>query len=351
MKKLKWLVMALLCLHMLLPTQTSAAGFTDVPTSHWAYQSITKLSNSNIINGYNNGRFGPDDRITRAQAAILIAKALKIPLETSFKPSYQDINPTTGGYKEIVALTEKGIFSNATKFNPSAPLSRDQMAKVLVTAYQIIVDDNHQVKFQDVSTTMTLHSYVTTIAEVGISVGYSPLQFAPKTSVTRAQMAAFLDRAMQFNGNRNKGVIKYDTANKTYIDTTLPLVNEVAKQTARLVNLERAKEGRSTLEIEAPLSKIATIKAEDMNKNDYFDHKSPTYGDPWDMAEHFGYTYSRFGENIAYGQETPEEVVKAWMNSPGHKSNILSHSYTNIGVGIAKDENGRIYWVHMFSTK
>lgn len=336
---------------MLLPTHTSAAGFTDVPTSHWAYQSITKLSNAKIINGYSNGQFGPENEITRAQAAILIAKALNIPLETTYKTSYQDISPSTGGYKQIVALTEKGIFTNAAKFNPNAPLSRDQMAKILVNAYQIIVDNNNQVNFRDVSTSLTLHSYVTTVAEVGISQGITPLEFGPKKAVTRAQMTVFLDRAMQFNDKRKSGVIKYDAVNAKYIDSSIPVINETAFETAKLVNLERAKAGLTPLIIDAPLSKIAAFKAEDMNKNAYFAHKSPTYGDPWDMANHFGYTYSRFGENIAYGQRNAEEVVKAWMNSPGHKANILNKYYTNIGAGITKDSKGRVYWVHMFSTR
>ena len=351
MKKLKWLVIAFLCLYMLLPTTTSASGFTDIAKNHWAYQSITKLTNENIINGYKNGGFVPDNKITRAQAAILIAKAINIPLETSFKTSFLDVNSSTGGSKEIVALTEKGIFSNATKFNPSSSLTRDQVAKVLGSAFEIIVDNNDQVRFQDVSKTLTLHSYITTITEVGISQGFTTVRFGPKNSVSRAQMAAFIDRAMQFNEKRKSGIIKYDTINKTYTDSLISQINHNSKQTARLVNVERAKAGLPLLAIDAPLADISSKKAEDMVAKDYFAHKSPTYGNPWDMASHFEYSYSRFGENIAYGQETPEEVVKAWMDSPGHKANILNKFYTNIGAGIAKDNHGRIYWVHMFSTK
>lgn len=351
MKHLKWIIGILLVLAMLTPTQTKAAGFTDVSTNHWAYESIIKLSNADIINGYSNGRFGPEDQITRTQAALLLAKALNLSLETNYKPSYQDIHTSSGGYKQIVALTEKGVFSDSTKFNPNAPLTRDQMAKVLVEAYQIKMDTNHQVKFTDVSPSLTLHAHVITIAELGISVGVTPLEFEPKVAVSRAQMATFLDRAITFNQKRKSGVITYDEAKKTYTDSSAPQISETAKETARLVNIERAKAGLSALAIDGQLSKIATIKAEDMNKNNYFAHTSPTYGSPWDMAKKLGYTYQSFGENIAMGQRTPAEVVKAWMNSPGHKANILSKSYTNIGAGIAKDSSGRIYWVHMFSSK
>ncbi|MDF2592072.1 MAG: sporulation protein, partial [Clostridia bacterium] len=77
-------------------------------------------------------------------------------------------------------------------------------------------------------------------------------------------------------------------------------------------------------------------------------HTSPTYGSPFDMMKQFGITYKTAGENIAMGQRTPEEVVKAWMNSPGHRANILKSSFTHIGVGYVA--NGS-YWTQMFIGK
>ena len=351
MKSLKWIVVATLFLAILIPQHTLAAGFKDVPSTHSAYQSITKLTNAKIINGYTDNTYKPDNQVTRAQAAKIVVHAIKTPLTTSYKPSFKDVPTSHWAYKEIAALTEKGIFSNATKFNPNNPLTRAEMSKILTKGFRIIVDNNHEVSFKDVSPNGWDYPFITTLAEVGISTGYSPKHYKPAMQVTRAQMAVFLDRAILFDQKRNTGVIKYDAVNKTYTDSSVYAINETAKQTARLVNLERAKVGLPSLVVDAPLSKIATIKAEDLNKNEYFAHKSPTYGDPWDMAAHFGYSYRSFGENIAFGQETPEEVVKAWMNSPGHKANILNKDYTNIGAGITKNAQGRIYWVHMFSSK
>lgn len=346
---MKFIVAALIAITLFIPTNTLAAGFPDVSKNHWAYDSIIKLSNAKIINGYSNGYFGPEKQVTREQAAKILARALKLPLESTYKTSYQDVPSTHGAYKEIRALTEKGIFSNASKFNPDAPLTRAQMAKILVVSYQVKIDDNHQISFKDVPKD-SWHPYITTLAEVRISQGETWNTFNPYGKVTRGQLSAFVDRAMTWDQIRDSGVNRYDEAKKMYVDTTLT-VNDTAKETARLVNIERSKAGLPALAIDAPLSKIATVKAEDMVKNDYFDHTSSTYGAPWDMAKHFGYSYRSFGENIAYGQRTPEEVVKAWMNSPGHKANILNKGYTNIGAGVAKDSNGRIYWVHMFSSK
>ena len=83
----------------------------------------------------------------------------------------------------------------------------------------------------------------------------------------------------------------------------------------------------------------------------YFDHTSPTYGSPFDMMQQFGISYRSAGENIAMGQRTPQEVMNSWMNSSGHRANILNSSFTTLGVGIAKDANGTIYWTQMFIGK
>ena len=78
----------------------------------------------------------------------------------------------------------------------------------------------------------------------------------------------------------------------------------------------------------------------------YFAHESPTYGTPFEMMKSFGITYRAAGENIARGYRTPEAVVEAWMNSEGHRANILSAKYTKIGIGYVADGN---YWTQMFT--
>lgn len=125
-------------------------------------------------------------------------------------------------------------------------------------------------------------------------------------------------------------------------------LNAFEKQVVELTNKERAKNGLPALKIDTELSKVARIKSNDMAKNKYFDHNSPTYGSPFDMMKKFGITYRSAGENIAMGQRSPEEVVKGWMNSPGHRANILNKSYTHIGVGYV--ENGN-YWTQEFIGK
>lgn len=120
------------------------------------------------------------------------------------------------------------------------------------------------------------------------------------------------------------------------------------KSVINLVNVERSKRKLPMLKLNVKLGKTARIKAEDMKNKNYFSHISPTYGSPFSMMTKFGISYTATGENIAYGQRTPAAVMKAWMNSPGHRQNILNPAYTDIGVGFASKSNGVTYWVQQF---
>ena len=125
-------------------------------------------------------------------------------------------------------------------------------------------------------------------------------------------------------------------------------VTSFEREVVRLVNAERVKQGLPTLTYDWQLSRVARIKSQDMKDNKYFSHTSPTYGSPFQMMKSFGITYKTAGENIARGQATPAAVVSAWMNSSGHRANILNSSFTHIGVGYVPDGK---YWTQMFIGK
>lgn len=122
----------------------------------------------------------------------------------------------------------------------------------------------------------------------------------------------------------------------------------VANQILSLVNSERAAAGLSPLTLSSNLNYAATLKAQDMADNNYFSHTSPTYGTPFQMLQTLGISYRAAGENIAKGQKTAEAVMTAWMNSEGHRANILSSSYGKLGVGYV-NQNGTTYWVQIFT--
>lgn len=115
-----------------------------------------------------------------------------------------------------------------------------------------------------------------------------------------------------------------------------------------LTNKEREKLGLTPLKLDTELSVVSRDKSQDMLNKQYFAHESPTYGSPFDMMKAYGIDYRTAGENIAKGQRSPEEVVNAWMNSPGHRANIVSPDFTHIGVGYV--EQGNI-WTQQFIGK
>ncbi len=123
--------------------------------------------------------------------------------------------------------------------------------------------------------------------------------------------------------------------------------SNVAQEVLKLVNIERAKQNLPALKLNTALSNVAQLKSEDMKNKNYFNHTSPTYGSPFNMMKQFGINYKYAGENIAKGQKTAADVVTAWMNSEGHRANILNKNFTDMGLGYVKS-GSTTYWTQMF---
>ncbi|WP_242866779.1 SafA/ExsA family spore coat assembly protein [Abyssisolibacter fermentans] len=125
-------------------------------------------------------------------------------------------------------------------------------------------------------------------------------------------------------------------------------IKAIEREVINLTNQQRQKNGLPPLKYNWQLSRVARYKSADMRDKNYFSHTSPTYGSPAKMISDFGLKYTAMGENIAMGQRTAWEVVDGWMNSSGHRANILNKNYTEIGVGYAKSSSGKTYWTQMF---
>lgn len=125
-------------------------------------------------------------------------------------------------------------------------------------------------------------------------------------------------------------------------------VKTQAEAVLLLVNQERKKQGLKELTLSKQLTDIATLKSKDMAEKNYFSHTSPTYGSPFDMLKKYGVSYRSAGENIAAGQKTAHEVMNSWMNSSGHRANILNASYTELGVGYYVGGSYGVYWTQTF---
>ena len=127
-------------------------------------------------------------------------------------------------------------------------------------------------------------------------------------------------------------------------------MNADEKEVFNLINQQRINNGLSALKVDDEVQRVARIKAQDMVDNNYFSHTSPTYGSPIDMLKSFKISYNSAGENIA-GNSSNSGAVSAWMNSSGHKANILNSSFNYTGIGVVSSPKyGKIY-VQMFIGK
>lgn len=122
------------------------------------------------------------------------------------------------------------------------------------------------------------------------------------------------------------------------------------QQMLDLVNAARAEEGKPALQYDPQVAKVAQLKAQDLLTTNYFDHESPNYGSPSEMLTEFGIDWRASGENIAAGQLSVEEVHEGWMNSPGHRENIMADMFTHVGFGFVEGGGDYgTYWVQMFT--
>lgn len=130
-------------------------------------------------------------------------------------------------------------------------------------------------------------------------------------------------------------------------EENVPGEHAFIQEVVNLVNEERAKEGLPPLKIDIKVQAAAMVRAEECEKR--FSHTRPDGSNFATALKEQNVSYRSAGENIAYGQRTPEEVMKAWMNSSGHRANIMNANYTTIGVGYYENSNGTDYWCQLFT--
>lgn len=146
------------------------------------------------------------------------------------------------------------------------------------------------------------------------------------------------------SGNNNNNNVETDQENTS---TSTSSNAAFTKEVLRLVNIERAKEGLSQLTTNSTLEKAAYIRSQEIKQS--FSHTRPNGSSFSTILKEMNISYQAAGENIAYGQRTPEDVVSAWMNSSGHRANIMSKNYNKLGVGCYIDSNNVVYWTQIFT--
>ena len=179
------------------------------------------------------------------------------------------------------------------------------------------------------------------------TAGFSYASTTAGSTCTK-NVSVWLDKICSSTGNIGNAGNTENSGNANEDATGSVVSGSMTSQVVTLVNKERASNGLQSLASDSQLAKLAQMKAEDMAKNGYFSHISPTYGSAFDMMKTYGVSYKTAGENIAKGQKTAQSVMNGWMNSSGHRANILKSDYTKIGVGYAKASDGTTCWVQIF---
>lgn len=333
MKKYLSLLVALLI--VLQPLSAFADSFKDLRQSDWYYENINTLAQDGILNGYPDKTFKPQNTITRAE---FIKSTMSVIGYENIK-SYG--NHWADGY--IKKGKDLGIVCNHLIANPDQAITRYDMARLVSNLltyqqYNSSIDINmYENSLGDIAAISNnldpalkksvLNSYAS-----GILTGYDDGTFSGNRTLTRGEAATVLLRIKDAKYRAKPKVL----SEGTYQEEILALVNK-----------ERTQRGLSPLSLSKEISKVAVEKSKDMAISNYFAHESPNYGSPFDMMRKFGIKFRAGGENIAMGYRTPADVMKGWMNSPGHKANILNTNFNKIGIGMYKSQS--IYWTQMFT--
>lgn len=152
------------------------------------------------------------------------------------------------------------------------------------------------------------------------------------------------------SGSSNSGTGGSSSSGNTSSSTETSNMNSNEKEVFDLINKQRTNNGLTALKNDSEVQRVARIKAQDMVDNNYFSHTSPIYGSPFDMLKSFKISYKTAGENIA-GNSSNSSAVTAWMNSSGHKANILNSNFNYTGIGVVSSPKYGKMYVQLFIGK
>lgn len=230
----------------------------------------------------------------------------------------------------ILFITIIGVFTNSFSIQSYYKLD---FSTGLVTATTLNVRSGPGVNYKIVAT-VKKNEYIRVFA--GIGDWYVIQTDTDYVGVVSKKYVKAIYPNSSGNTNNSGG------SNSTTNNTTSTLTSD-EKEVFDLINKQRTNNGLTALKMNSEALNVARIKAKDMVNNNYFSHNSPTYGSPFEMLNSFKVSYKTAGENIA-GNSSNSAAVNAWMNSSGHKANILNSSFNYTGIGVVNGSKyGKIY--------
>ncbi|MCM3759219.1 S-layer homology domain-containing protein [Alkalihalobacillus oceani] len=209
------------------PVQAEVS-FSDVSNEFWGVEEIHFLAEQGVMLGYQDGAFGIGDDVTRAQAAVTLARMHGLDMEQPQPVSFTDVAETNYAYSGIAAAVEAGFFADGTEFRPNDTLTRAEMAIILARSSQL--NSSQPVDFRDVSSGHWAYESISKLAEHRLTTGYHDLTFRPGEHVTRAEFAVFLTRATEESFREEVAVLPQRAAENVYFP--------------RVIGLDQAAQGR-----------------------------------------------------------------------------------------------------------
>ncbi len=206
MKKLFLVLMSVFLIFSLVPiTQAQTTSFKDVPESYVFYEEIQYLVDFEIISGFEDGTFKPNQSVTRGQAAIMLGRSLGLDGQTK-RTVFSDVPATSVASGYIQEAYEWDIITGYPDgtFRPNEPVTRGQMAILLSRAFDLEIwadfkgNTDANVTFADVSPTSAAYPFIGLLVNAGITYGYTDNTFKPDQAVTRGQFAAFISRTYDY---------------------------------------------------------------------------------------------------------------------------------------------------------
>lgn len=184
------------------PPAHAASVFPDINASTEEGQAVINLAERGIISGYPDGTFKPANPITRTQAAKILAGILKLDTVHVKNPNFKDIKPGDENYGAIAALANAGIISGSNGyFYPTKNITRGQMSKMIVKGFNLSITNGINIPFNDVKAGNEYEPYIKTLFANSITKGTTPTTFGPQNNVKRSQLASFVVRAENAQGN------------------------------------------------------------------------------------------------------------------------------------------------------
>ena len=368
---------------MILPAGAVGNTFSDVPQDHWANPYVEAMTQKGVVTGVGNGRFNPDGNLSTAEFAVMLTQAFcpeavagpeeggawwEPYLDAAWSAGY--LIDTTAGFSYIDGIWDV-TYTDGT-WNEDVvtePMTRYDMAQamyntVVAEGMALPTDEQREAAQAAIGNFASIpedyESAVVAMYALGYLSGVNANgDFGGEGAMTRAQSCVVMSKLLGTDvetapetpdeGATGSAPIEEETPAEDAGSEPADTVAAYEQEVFDLVNQIRAENGLEPFVYNVTLAETARAHSQDMIDRNFFSHTNPDGEDPFDRMRDNGLSFSMAAENIAAGQRTPEEVVNSWMNSEGHRANILG-GCEELGVGLALGGSYGYYWTQCFAT-